>query len=79
MGQAWGSCQVQRNWLVGQPAGWVQVTRCWPCSPVSPAGRFDRKIEVPPPGAEARTAFFLATVQRPEIASHLRCGSAAVA
>lgn len=34
---------------------------------------FDRQVEVPPPDAAARAAFFAATVQRPEIASHLRC------
>lgn len=33
---------------------------------------FDRRVEVPPPDAAARAAFFAATVQRPEIASHLR-------
>ncbi|KAI7838586.1 hypothetical protein COHA_007657 [Chlorella ohadii] len=33
--------------------------------------RFDRQVEVPPPDAAARAAFFAATVQRPEIASHL--------
>lgn len=44
------------------------------CRPqLLPPRSFDRQVEVPPPDAAARAAFFAATVQRPEIASHLRC------
>lgn len=40
--------------------------------PAPPRHRFDRKIEVPPPDAQARAAFFLSTALRPEVAAHLR-------
>jgi SpoVK/Ycf46/Vps4 family AAA+-type ATPase len=48
------------------------VARAGTSAAVLTARRFDRRIEVPPPDAAARAAFFCATVQRPEIASHLR-------